>query len=113
MEFLINNYQWIIGIIIGGGAERLIYKPIKFKIDERKVIRLLEKTTGQDKKFDWRTTKSIASDINLTKERVYEICSKSKKIKESKGDKEGLWSLRINPDDQEPSIYDERGALGF
>ncbi|MEP1306286.1 MAG: hypothetical protein ABJK11_00355 [Balneola sp.] len=113
MDFLVNNYQWIIGIIIGGGAERIVYKPIKFKIDEGKVYKLLENTTGEEKKYDWRTTKSIASDINLTKERVYEVCSKSKKIKESKGNNDGVWSLRKNPEDEEGSIYNERGAINL
>ena len=101
IEFFSNNYQWIIGLLIGGGAERLLYRPIRFKVDERKIAKILKETTGEDKKFDWRSTKSIASDINLTKERVYEVCAKSQKIKESKGKKEGMWTLRDNPDDEE------------
>jgi len=44
---------------------------------------------------------------------VYEVCSKSKKIKESKGNNDGVWSLRKNPEDEEGSIYNERGAINL
>ena len=42
----------------------------------------------------WRSTRVIASWTNLTEDRVQYLCSKSKKIKLSTGENEGLWGHR-------------------
>ncbi len=36
LEFISNNYQWLIGLIVGGGLDRFLYKPIRFWLDEKK-----------------------------------------------------------------------------
>lgn len=43
---------------------------------------------------NWRTTRAVASWTNLPEDRVNYLCSKSKEIKLSTGDNEGVWGHR-------------------
>jgi len=85
--------QIIIGIVSGIAVLIIIgiIKMIKDKSDTNKIISCLQnslKTTDHT----FRSNHAIASDTNLSEERVRKICSKAKEIKRNTNEKES-WQL--------------------
>ena len=64
---------------------------IKAKYDQNKIISFLKKSK-KETNHTFRTTHAIASETNLSKERVGKLGSKSKKIKRNQKEKES-WKL--------------------
>ncbi|MEM6781673.1 MAG: hypothetical protein AAF569_07400 [Pseudomonadota bacterium] len=58
--------------------------------DTQKILNWLKTNTSEDK---FRSTKAISSWCNLTQDRVRELCSSSKEIRYSVGEKEDRWTL--------------------
>lgn len=59
--------------------------------DQKRIVDFMEREKGKD--YDWRSTQVLASNNNLTLERVYYVCSYSKKIKRNELDNE-VWELK-------------------
>lgn len=89
--------KWVFaGIGFVGGSfsayiAQSVVKSIKFKKDSEAVYRFLKKGIKQ---HQYRTTKAIAADTNLTPARVEEICNKHRLIRPSMGKPDGHWTLR-------------------
>jgi hypothetical protein len=62
------------------------------KKDARKIMSYLKRKIPSE--YHWLSTRNISSHTNLSQSRVEEICSKHPDIKESTGQKEGMWGLR-------------------
>ena len=94
------------GIIIGsvGGAlagiTTLLFQWIKNGIyitrDKKRVYQWLKETLNNDKSYEFRSTRTIASWTNLTEDRVRYICSIHKNIHLSVGENEDCWKLKKN-----------------
>ncbi len=86
--------DWVIKGIIG------LRKVIVTAIHKRRIYRWLLRTTMG--KFDWRSTRAIASENNLTEDRVRDICTHHKKIVPSIGKQEDMWGIkdRVRPNSQ-------------
>lgn len=90
------------GIIIGGAggavagitvyAIQHAHNLCRDCADTRKVERWISKNTEDKPGARFRTTRAIASWNNLTEDRIRYLCSHSKKIFLSTGEKEDLWS---------------------
>lgn len=89
------------GIVVGasGGAiagltvygVQYLHEKIREACEMRRVNAWLKENSTGGK---WRSTRAVASWTNLTEDRVQYLCSKSKKIKLSTGENEGLWGHR-------------------
>lgn len=89
------------GIVVGasGGAiagltvygVQYLHEKVREACEMRRVNAWLKENSvgGQ-----WRSTRAIASWTNLTEDRTQYLCSKSKEIKLSTGENEGLWGHR-------------------
>jgi len=94
-----NVWEGIVVGASGGAIAGLTVYSVKFFhekgrefLEMRRVDAWLKKNSrgGQ-----WRSTRAIASWTNLTEDRVQYLCSKSRNIKLSTGENEGLWGHRI------------------
>lgn len=65
---------------------------------KKRLFDWLKKHTApeNDKKYEFMTTRAIASANNLTQDRVRYICSIDDRIKLSTGKKDDVWKLRNN-----------------
>jgi hypothetical protein len=92
-----KQYEWWQAIIIGasGGLTIFLVGLIKEQIliwrDKRRVYNFL--FTDRNSVWKFRNTWTIASNVNLTEERVRFICSIHKKIKRS-AEEDEVWQLR-------------------
>lgn len=92
-----GQYEWWQAVIIGaaGGLTIFFVGLLKEQIlilrDKKRVYQFLLNDKGSIWKF--RNTWTIASNVNLTDERVRFICSIHKKIKRSTEEDE-VWGLR-------------------
>ena len=55
---------------------------------------LLKNTNASDRRFQYRSTRAIASGTNLSEDRVREICSIHPRIHLSTGEQPDKWRLR-------------------
>lgn len=96
------NQEILNGIITGatGGAiagmilwiiPRLNEWEIKYR-EEKRIYRWLHEQKNTNK-FEWRSTKAIASHNNLTENRVRYLCSYSKRIFQSTGEND-VWGVK-------------------
>lgn len=91
------------GIIIGsvGGAlaslMTIVFNLLKDSFyvcrDKKRIYQWLKQEYDNNEKFEYRTTRAIASWTNLTEDRVRYICSIHKKIHLSVTTKEDSWKL--------------------
>ena len=94
----LNPYiGWIIAAICSTMAVFLLTKYVnwkKEKSDKNKVYNwLLENTSHSD--WVMRSAKTISSHVNLTEERVKEVCSKHDKIRQARGNNaKDMWGLK-------------------
>lgn len=89
------------GIVVGasGGAIagltvyviQYLHEKLRDACETRRVNYWLKENSVGGK---WRSTRAIASWTNLTEDRAQYLCSRSKKIKLSTGENEGLWGHR-------------------
>ncbi|EPL2100352.1 hypothetical protein N0609_30355 [Pseudomonas aeruginosa] len=61
-------------------------------VDSKRIYQWL-KTQQDGGGESFRSTRAIASHLNLTEARTYKICAESAKIFMSTGKKEGMWSI--------------------
>ena len=94
------NQNTISGIIIGASGGLMIWSVgvlrelITKEVDKKRVHNWLKKNIPDQHGNRFHSTKTIASFTNLTHDRVRYICSIHKKIHESTGEKDDLWSIR-------------------
>lgn len=91
------------GILIGGAGGAIAgitvslcrygHTKILECLHKKRIYEWLKQNTSDEKGKQFRSTRAIASWINLTEDRVRYICSIHKKIFLSTGETEGLWSL--------------------
>lgn len=91
------------GVAIGGAGGAVagivvylvqyVHTRIAMCIDERRVYNWLKSNTSNERGGQFRSTRAIASWNNLTEDRVRAICSDSKRVFLSTGDKEDLWGI--------------------
>ncbi len=58
---------------------------------ENKIIEFLEKSQ-KEYGYEYRTTHAISSEINISEEKIRNLCNKSKRIKRNQKEKE-TWRL--------------------
>ncbi|GMQ89580.1 MAG: hypothetical protein BMS9Abin09_1082 [Gammaproteobacteria bacterium] len=92
MKELFNNnvVQGVIVTLIGAFILWLV-SYIRFKMDEKKIHKFLTASTANTE-FTFRSEHRIASETNLSEERVHKVCSKSKKIARNQKEKKS-WRL--------------------
>ena len=79
---------------------------ISFYLDSKKVYNFLMWDIENYEGYRFRSTKAIASNTNLTIDRVRYVCSKHEKIYMSTGERDDMWStLMRNADEDNPEIY--------
>lgn len=91
-------------LIIGSGLITVSIKYLRFKYDEIRIHKWLKSNSHDKIGSRFRSTRTIASQLNLTLDRTPEVCSKSKNIRLSTGKKDGMWTLReyyISPDEED------------
>ena len=92
----------LVGIVGGAGAGltilivRGLWEICVIEMHKKRVYNFLERTTSEEPRMDFRSTKAIASHTNLTMDRVRYICSIHKKIHLSTGEKDDMWSIYGN-----------------
>jgi hypothetical protein len=77
----------LVGLITAGWSQ---YKRRK---DTATIYSWLKANTSPTEGPIFRSTRAIASHCNLTESEVVSLCSKSKKIYQSTGTKEDMWSI--------------------
>lgn len=93
-NFLKENYQWLIGLVISTGLLPWLIKFVRFKMDESKVYNWLSENTADRPGERFRSCKVISSKTNLSFDRTKEVCTKSKRIRLSTGETPDMWTLR-------------------
>lgn len=91
------------GIIIGGAGGAIAgltvyvvqhaHQIVVDRRDARRIHRWLRENSPIEEGRRYRSTRAIASYNNLTEDRVRFLCSQSREIHLSTGEKEDLWSI--------------------
>lgn len=106
------------GVVIGGAGGAIagltvygvqyIREKVKNVLDTKNVYDWLISNTSDERGKQFRSTRAISSWCNLTEDRTRFICSHSKKIYLSTGEREDLWSVYIRSaserGDDEPTV---------
>ncbi len=101
------------GIIVGGAGGavagitisliQFCGQKIRDYVEGRRIYLWLEVNSSNNRGNKFRSTRAIASWNNLTEDRVRYLCSTHKKIYQSTGQKEDMWSIHQRGD-EEPRI---------
>ncbi len=101
------------GIIVGGAGGAVAgitisliqycSRKIRDYVEGRRIYSWLEGNSRNEHGDKFRSTRAIASWNNLTEDRVRYLCSMHKKIYQSTGQKEDIWSIHQRGD-EEPRI---------
>jgi hypothetical protein len=79
------------GALMTFALQRII-SSIRKKKDGKKIFYYLK--TQIPSKYNWLSSRHIASHTNLSISRIEEVCSNHPEIRLSTGEKEGMWGLR-------------------
>ena len=82
------------GATLAGVSLYLIKYIHQKKLDNSDSKKIRDWLQEDNSKYDWHSTRTIASSTNLPIDRVAYLCSQDKLIKLTTGEKEDLWALR-------------------
>ena len=86
--YVAENFVWPLIVIGIAALAGLMWQSRKMTEDTNKIISLLD--NGD---YDFRSTHAIASNTNLSEDRVRALCSKNRQIRRNENEKES-WTLQ-------------------
>ena len=90
----------VAGLVLYGVQQG--HQVIKDWLDTKHVLKWMK---SESAKYDYRSTKAIASFNNLTLDRARFICSNCPEIVMSRGDIEDMWTLKKELEDFSDTYY--------